>query len=188
MVKFSPGGISRPDFSNRNREESVKQLFAIFVFLMAVTSVYSLAPTDAVIDGGYEVACDTIIKATGPFDTLSGATDSVTVFTKNLNYRGEGWQYILVRDAITGGGSDSVKIAVVLDALDGNNNLFYRTVVDSFTASTGEAVRLPIGGTVIGTKYRVKFLTYTDNGGVVILNRIYLFKRRVNVKSVPDGK
>lgn len=164
-----------------------KSILVIIVSFLSVTLSYSAAPTNSVVDGSYGIYTDTVIYSSTGFDTV-GATDSTTLFSKGLNYPGEGWQWILVRSAITGGGSDSVALQVVCDALDGSDNLLYRTVVDTFTAAAGEAVLLPIGGTIFGIKYRVRLIGITGNGGVVILNRLYLMKRRVEVKSIPAGR
>lgn len=122
----------------------------------------------------------TISGSTG-FDTIAGATDSSTLYTSGVlgsTDRGCGWY--LVRDAITGTGADSVKLQVIVDALDQTGNLLYRSIVDSIgsvsSACPGEVIRLPIGETVMCERFRVKLLSYTDNGGQVILNRNFIYK------------
>ena len=112
------------------------------------------------------------ISSAAAYDTLV-ATDSINLVTTTGR---DGAELFLVRDAITGGGSDSVAVQVMVDALDGNGNLLYRTIADSLTAAAGEAISLPA---IVGAKMRIKRVGYTGNGGVVILNRIYLAARRV---------
>lgn len=161
----------------------------LFVMAVVFSIAYSAAPSATPTYGNYIGPYhDSTISSSTAFDTLSGV-DSVTVFGSRVfdNFT-TGWEWILVRDAITGGGTDSLFLQVLLDALDGSGNLLSRTVVDSFTAAAGESVSLPIGSTSIGTKYRCKLLGYGDNGGEVIINRLYLYKRRVVQKPLPANR
>ena len=160
---------------------------ALLSIMMLVGMSQAAAPNLSFIYGAPEVAVDTAIRSTAGFDTLSGV-DSSTLFTKALIGINSAWNYILVRDALTGGGTDSLKLQVMLDALDGSGNLLYRTVCDSFTTAAGEAVLLPVGTSSFGTKYRVKIVGYTDNGGQVILNRFFLYKARITSKSLSPAR
>lgn len=154
-------------------------LSAILFVLFVVSGLNAAAPAYSATDAFYQYGgVDIAISTSTGLDTLSGATDSMTLLSGKAFDVQSGWQYILVRDAFSGGGSDSVAIQVNLDALDKDGNLLYRTAIDSFTASAGEAVLLPLLGTVFGHKYRIKLHTYTGNGGEVILNRFYIYKRR----------
>lgn len=154
-------------------------LSAILFVLFVVSGLNAAAPAYSATDASYQYGgVDIAISTSTGLDTLSGATDSMTLLSGKAFDVQSGWQYILVRDAFSGAGSDSVAIQVNLDALDKDGNLLYRTAIDSFTASAGEAVLLPLLGTVFGHKYRIKLHTYTGNGGVVILNRFYIYKRR----------
>lgn len=165
-----------------------KSIFVIIMTLTLGAIIFAAAPTNAVIDGAYETWSDTVISSVASFDTLV-AQDSVTLFTRALTGVDRGWQYILVRDAISGDGSDSTYLYVYIDAMDGAGNVFYRTKVDSFVAAAGQAVLLPIGGTIFGDKYRCKLIGHaTDNGGEVVINRLTLFKRRVATKPIPSGR
>lgn len=154
-------------------------LSAILFVLFVVSGLNAAAPAYSATDASYQYGgVDIAISTSTGLDTLGGATDSMTLLSGKAFDVQSGWQYILVRDAFSGDGSDSVKIEVNLDALDKDGNLLYRTAIDSFTQAAGEAVLLPLLGTVFGHKYRIKLHTYADNGGVVILNRFYIYKRR----------
>lgn len=154
-------------------------LSAILFVLFVVSGLNAAAPAYSATDASYQYGgVDIAISTSTGLDTLGGETDSMTLLSGKAFDVQSGWQYILVRDAFSGDGSDSVKIQVNLDALDKDGNLLYRTAIDSFTQAAGEAVLLPLLGTAFGHKYRIKLHTYADNGGVVILNRFYIYKRR----------
>lgn len=156
-------------------------LSAILFVLFVVSGLNAEAPAYSATDAYYQYGgVDIAISTSTGLDTLSGATDSMTLLSGKAFDVQSGWQYILVRDAFSGDGSDSVAIQVNLDALDKDGNLLYRTAIDSFTQAAGEAVLLPLLGTVFGHKYRIKLHTYTGNAcvGKVILNRFYIYKRR----------
>jgi hypothetical protein len=151
----------------------------IGVFLLAALGIQAAAPTT--------ISSPAVCEPGGIFFTISSAasldtvvkTDSVTLLdSKAFGTARDGWEYILLRDVITGDGADSVNMRLVVDALDGSGNLFYRTEVDTMTDSTGEAISLPINNSVNGWKYRIKLIGITGNGGEVILNRMYIIKRR----------
>lgn len=147
------------------------------ILLVAAVSCFALAPTNSATNGNYSWDVDYTISSAAGFDTVGGAADSSTLIS--LRPLQTGYEYILVRDAITGDGSDSIKISLSARMYDINKNLMYTVEVDSFTAAAGEAVSIPVGGTLFGSYMTLKAMTYTDNGGVVILNRMYLLKRKV---------
>lgn len=154
-------------------------LSAILFVLFVVSGLNAAAPAYSATDAYYQYGgVDIAISTSTKLDSLCGDADSMTLLSGKAFDVQSGWQYILVRDAFSGAGSDSVKIQVNLDALDKDGNLLYRTAIDSFTEAAGQAVLLPLLGTVFGHKYRIKLHTYTGNGGVVILNRFYIYKRR----------
>lgn len=153
-----------------------KILIALLSVFSFVVVSFAAAPTNAAVDAIYENGgIEYDISTAAGFDTLSGVDSTILVTGRAFP---PGWQYVLIRDAITGGGSDSVAMQVIVDALDKNGNLFYRSTVDSFTTAAGEAVLLPLTGTIFGSKIRIKLVSYTGNGGVVILNRFSIYKRR----------
>ncbi|NLG18759.1 MAG: hypothetical protein GX556_15635 [Fibrobacter sp.] len=154
-------------------------LSAILFVLFVVSGLNAEAPAYSATDASYQYGgVDIAISTSTKFDSLRGATDSMTLLSGKAFDVQSGWQYILVRDAFSG--SDSVAIQVNLDALDKDGNLLYRTAIDSFKQAAGEAVLLPLLGTVFGHKYRIKLHTYAGNGGkeAVYLNRFYIYKRR----------
>lgn len=159
-------------------------LSAILFVLFVVSGLNAAAPAYSATDAYYQYGgVDIAISTSTGLDTLGdaeGAADSMTLLSGKAFDVQSGWQYILVRDAFSGEASDndSVAIQVNLDALDKDGNLLYRTAIDTFTSSAGEAVLLPLLGTVFGHKYRIKLHTYTGNGGKVFLNRFYIYKRR----------
>lgn len=149
---------------------------AFFAFVIAGLGVANAAaPTYGATDATYEYGGLASTISSSVFDTLA-ETDSTTLisgFTWDPD-----WQYVLVRDAITGTGSDSVAMQVRADCLNSSGTLVYSVPIDSLTAAAGEAVFIPISGTIFGSKLRIKLVTYTGNGGQVILNKFYIFKRR----------
>jgi ribosomal protein S28E/S33 len=141
-----------------------------------VVGAKALAPTSAVVDAVYENGgLDTIIKGSAGFDTIVGV-DSTTLLSGHIFETN--WEYILVRDAITGTGSDSVAMQVRVDAMDGSGNVLYTKAIDSLITSAGEAIAIPLWGTIFGSKIRIKLIGYTGSGGQVILNRMHIYKRR----------
>ena len=153
----------------------MKKFLSLFAVLLCVAVVNAAAPTYSTTDAVIEYGGLDYTIASGALDTLVGV-DSVTLVSGRAF--SPDWQYILVRGAVTGTGSDSVAMQVRCDALDSDNNLLYSTPVDSLTAAAGEAIFLPIFGSVIGSKIRIKLIGYTGNGGQVILNRLHIYKRR----------
>lgn len=145
------------------------------VVLLVVAGCFAAAPTFNSSDVVYEYGGLDYTIASGAFDTLVGTDSTTLVSGKTFN---PDWQYILTRGAITGTGSDSVKLAVRADCLDSDGSLIYSVPIDSLTAADGEAIFVPITGSLFGSKIRIKLVAYTGNGGQVILNNLRIFKRR----------
>ena len=155
----------------------LKKIFIVIASFLAVNA-YSAAPADAVVDAAYEWGYDASNSpSTGTaFDTLA-ANDSSEIIADLVPERGQ--EYILVHDAFTGTGSDSVALQVRVDCKDGSGNILYSTVIDSFDAAAGEAIALPFGGTLFGNKFDVNLVCYgTGDGTQVILNRFLLYTRK----------
>ena len=145
------------------------------ILVLFVVSAFSAAPTNNYIDS-YPFSLvpaqqDTI---TGT-DTIA-ATDSLTLISSLRPHAG--YEYILSRNAITGTGSDSVKIQVRVDAKDEDGNVFTRTAIDSMTAAAGENIVIPFSSTLFGKYFDVKLIGYHGNGGQVILNKVRLYMVR----------
>jgi hypothetical protein len=148
----------------------------------------SFAATDAVYElDGLATSGSTIVgsisTSTG-YDTLA-ASDSSGVLLSNWIPK-KGFDYILVVGTITGTGSDSVALQIVVDCKDANGNVIYRATPDSITTGAGGAFNLDIGtidaaggaGVAVGHKYDVKLKTYTGAGTQAILNRLYVYRAR----------
>jgi hypothetical protein len=128
-------------------------------------SSYGVPENGGILPGGYVDIADTV-----------GGTNSVTLFS-NLKFPNF-WNYILVPSKITGAGNDSVKLHIIVEALDKDGNLLTRTIVDSLTDSICSEIYLPINETIHGAKFSIKAKGITGNGGVVILNKFYIYLRR----------
>lgn len=153
-----------------------KTLLTIGLILAFAGITQAAAPTYAAVDGVYEYGIDTVISSSTSYDTIIGSADSTTLVTKRTFDKG--WEYILVRDAITGNGSDSVLQYVSVRCFDGSGNQIYSVNVDSCTAAAGQAILLPIGGSLFGVTYTIKYKATTGAGGQCINNRIAIWKRR----------
>ncbi len=153
-------------------------LLAVAVMLAAFT-VNATAPAYDAVDAVYERQIDTTISSSTAKDTLA-ADDSVTILSKfKLDQRAD---YVLTRDAFTGtaadgSGTDSVSIRVRVDCLDGSNNLIYSVDIDTMSAAVGEAIHIPVGGSLMANNITMKWLTFGDDGSQVIINRVHLWKR-----------
>ena len=154
------------------------RILSLLAILLAAAVAQAAAPTRAVVDADYDWSqvtnADTISSSTG-YDTL-GEADSSSLLSNFVPQKG--YQYILVRDAFTGTGSDSTSVQLRLSSKDCNKSLLYTTAVDSMTSSAGEAIVLPFGETAFGCYFDLKLMGYGDDGGQLIVNRVYLYKRR----------
>jgi hypothetical protein len=160
----------------QNEEIMLTKLFkSALVVMLVIAGCFAGAPTYGATDAVYEYGGLDYTISSGSFDTLVGTDSTTLVSGKIFN---PDWQYILTRGAITGTGSDSVKLEVRADCLDSDGSLMYSVAIDSLTASSGEAIFIPIMGTIFGSKLRIKLVAYTGNGGQVILNNLRIFKRR----------
>lgn len=153
-----------------------KLLFGVFVLLFALSS-FAIAPAAPTVYANKFLESYPTLSKAANFDTLVGV-DSAVVFNKQPIPSG-GSAYILSRGAVTGTGSDSVKIQVVVDSYDANNVLLYRTSVDSFTVSTAEDIAIPFFDTIFGDRFTLKLIGYTANGGQVILPNMRFYVRKL---------
>lgn len=138
------------------------------LFVFAIFSSVVLAGQFVPSSSDNIVIQPTTIVDAGLVDTLAGATDSITVFSYK-QFEG-GWMYLLKTGIITGGGADSVKINIYVDAYDKNKKRIGRYLADSITSYTGYTCLLPIERSVSAAYYTIKAHAYTGNGGEVILN------------------
>ena len=152
----------------------------IFLLVFVAFAVsYSAAPAawsaqDATPDWGFN--SKKAASSAAAFDTLVG-TDSTTLWS-NLNPT-RGRLSTIVRDAITGTGSDSVNLQVRVDCKDGfDGNLLYSVVVDTIASSVGEAIALDFGGALKGSYFDIKLVGLAGTGSQVIINRVLLDETR----------
>jgi hypothetical protein len=115
-------------------------------------------------------------------DTVK-ATDSVRVF--HLLQVPPAADYVFTRNAITGNGSDSVALQVVIDSYDAGKNLIGRTVVDTLLTAAGEALAVPLNASIVGSFFSMKLIGLATNGGDVIVNRWALYARKLYKESKP---
>lgn len=162
----------------------MKKLFITGLFLLVAFTMSIAAPAVAPTIAGdkyMQSIKDFPAKAAG-FGTLVGV-DSITLATKISIPAGS--SYILQRGAITGTGSDSVKLELVVDSYDGSGNFFQRTIIDSLTSSDGEQIAIPFFDSIFGDKFTIKLVGYTGNGGQVILPAMKLYVRKVFTETKP---
>lgn len=128
-------------------------------------SSYGVPENGGILTGGYVNMADTV-----------DSTDCVTLFS-NLKFPSF-WNYILVPSKITGGGNDSVKLQIIVEALDKDGDLLTRTIVDTLRDSICSEIYLPINETIHGAKFSIKAKGMYGCGKVVILNKFYIYQRR----------
>lgn len=158
----------------------MKKFIALLVLLAAF--VINADPvgtyTDAVPEWDFNLA-DTVTTA---FDTMSGNTDSVIIFSKFVPEAG--WEYILARAAFDGGSCDSLSVFILVRSYGWNDEVLCSTVVDTVTLNdcTGDMYLIPFGtGKLFGKYFDILFTTFdpgADPGNRVIVNRCQLFRRR----------
>lgn len=154
-----------------------KFLLFMTVVLATAVCVHAIAPAaPSVAANRYLVTY--LTKATG-FDTLVGV-DSTVIANKIALKAGSA--YVLTRGPITGTGSDSVKIQMVVDVYDFNKNFVRRVAVDSLTASDGEDIAIPFFDTIFGAYFTIKWIGYTGNGGQVILPSVAIYSRKLYIE------
>jgi hypothetical protein len=150
-------------------------LFALMAIAVLVASATGAAPAYSNVDAVPEFSRERTISSAAAFDTLIGSDSSTLVSLWNPDV---GYQYVLVRDAITGDGADSVMMYIRVYCYDENNTLLYTVNVDTDSTSAGKAYDLAIGSQAFGMKYTLKAVGTTGNGGQNILNRLSIWKRR----------
>lgn len=162
----------------------MKKLFLTGLFLIVCFALASAAPATAPTIAGDKYVQSTKnfpAKAAG-FDTLVGV-DSTTLVTQITIPAGSA--YILQRGPITGTGSDSVAMQVVVDSYDNNGVFLQRSLVDSLTTAAGEQIAIPFFDTIFGEKFTIKLVGYTGNGGQVIMPSIKFYIRKVFTETKP---
>lgn len=154
-----------------------KFLLFISVLLATAVCVHAIAPTaPSVAANKYLV---TYLTKPAGFATLVGV-DSTVIANKIALKAGSA--YVLTRGPITGTGSDSVKIEMVVDVYDFNKKFVRRVAIDSLTASAGEDIAIPFFDTIFGSYFTIKWIGYTGNGGQVILPSVAIYARKLYIE------
>lgn len=161
----------------------MKKIFALLLVMLIAFIAFSAAPTYSTVDSNleFEFRNGDTISTVAAFDTL-GATDSTTIVSDFVPERP--WEYIYIRDAITGTGADSVAVVVRVDCKDAyNGTVIYSVAIDTIVAAAGEAIAIPFGGTAFGNAFDIKLVSIAPSGGQLIINKGYLWRRRfVNIE------
>lgn len=145
--------------------------------LLLAAMVFAAAPSDGVNDATYEWGLKYTISSAANDDSLAGGGDSVILYS-NLKPE-QGYEYVYIRDAHTGGGSDSSYYELIVRCYDGAGSLLYSVKVDTAAAAEGEAIKLPFGETAIGGSFKIVAKGISGgSGNPVIFNRGYIYTRR----------
>jgi len=164
---------------------SVVLMLAIYTGLVLAAGGNSIDSITTVGDGSYEMAqvlsnsaflfSDTGISG---IDTLDGA-DSVKIFNNFSPQTHEGWEYILVSNALSGDSAATTVTTLLLDAQCGkNDSIVSHTIVDTFVAA-GTSIAIPFGRKkgYIGNTFDM-WLKSGGAGSETVIQQLYLYKRR----------
>lgn len=153
------------------------KIFLVMAVFASITFADALAAISVNAVPEFDKSNNDVVSSAVEYDTLSGADTSV-MFTDFTPIRG--WEYVLVRDAITGTGSDSAYYYIRVDCKDAKRgNVLYSVNTDTINGSTGTANTIPFGNTLIGTAFDVYLVGVAGStGGQVILNRAGFWRRR----------
>lgn len=150
------------------------KIFSIALLLAAFAlPVSAVENTDVQTN---EVLLASTISNAAAYDTIVSTATATVLLAYTTDRFGS--EYTLVWDAITGTGSDSVNLRVQVTALNASSASLYTTEVDTIANALGGATNLGLGSTIVGSKYTVKLIGTALNGTQVILNRMYLYKRK----------
>jgi hypothetical protein len=156
---------------------SMKTILGVFV-LTFVALLYAAAPTNTLTDANYEWGVARALSSAANSDTILTDGDSTIIVDDFVPERNR--QYIYVRDANTGTGSDSSYYQILVRCKTGvGGATLYSVAVDTVTAAAGEAILLPFGETLFGNAFKIVAKGLSGSTGVqVIINREYLFERK----------
>lgn len=135
-------------------------VFGLMTIFGLVAFTHAAAPTDRAVDAnwvlpvgslGYESFTPTKL-------TVTGVGDTSTIASK-WNPKVSGVDVILTRGKLKGTKSDSVGNRLIVDCLDSKFALLYSVEVDTIIDSLGEAIKLPLGSTCVGSYYNIRFVS-----------------------------
>ena len=151
-----------------------KNLFALIVLALTFVS-FAANPAKMTANGSAsQIYMWDSTTYGGHSDTIA-ATDSITV--KSGIVPEIGYEYVLQLGGVSGNGADSVDLEVYLEAFDGTTKIG-SAAIDTLSTANTEAILLPFGQVApFGQKYTVKLRGITGNGGDVVLDNLYIFRR-----------
>lgn len=157
----------------------MKNLIVLLLLLVGVT--FAAAPTANSLGAPYYSKAYYTISASANSDTILTDADSVILasdFTPEAGY-----EYVYVRDANTGSGSDSAFYQVMIRCKTAKGGtVLYSLPIDTVVALAGEAIKLPFNETLFGGAYKIVLKGISGSTGVqVIVNKGYIYQRRAVV-------
>ena len=158
-------------------------LVLIFVSLCFATSE---APSNSLEDANYQyMLVDSAhhdkeilwIYSLSGLDTLTG-DDSVKIFNRFGPETGQGWEYILTNNALSGDSAAVSKLELILQAVDENDTIISHTNVDTLTY-TGGSIKIPFGDKhgYFGQYYNA-WLRVPGSSGEILVRGLWLWQRR----------
>lgn len=151
----------------------MKKFLIALVALAAFASATDLTGVSSA--GTWDVDHYYTISSAAAFDTLNGTADSTTLVATRVFE--SGYQYILAYAGATDAGTGAPEFVVRVSAFAPNGDFLYYVDVDTITATAG-VCDLEIGGTVVGTQYRVKLIAGGGNGAAEHkVNQCVIYRR-----------
>ena len=144
----------------------------LLIALFAVAS-FAVEPSRTSNEGMYYSRQFEKIHDDASPDTIA-ATGTLTIDTKITPK--PYYEYILVSDAATGTGSDSVELIITIKAYDAADELIYTSAaIDTITGAG--CVYIPFKTQYLGASFDVVLTGGAANGGQVIVNDMYWYVR-----------
>lgn len=153
-------------------------MFKVLLILAILFVGINAAPPAAPSGVHYNFSLERNI-ANGLLDTLSGSTDSITLFNRiSLN---NDYEYYVRFGTCTGTGTDSVWGQFVIDYFGnaGDTTLIRRDVVDTLVTANGQDIMLPVNRTAHAKYYTAKLLSSVKTTRkLAIINNVSLIARK----------
>jgi hypothetical protein len=107
-------------------------------------------------DGWYEKLTPTKSKLIGSGDT--------STLAYRWSPKWKGTSVVLVRSRVRNPKADSVGAKIIVQCLNSSYDTLYTVTVDSIVDTAGQIISLPIGSTLVGSYYNIRWLTCTLGG------------------------
>ena len=135
-----------------------KYVIGLFALLGVATLFMAAAPTDRVVDANtvlldnwYQTLTPSKLKLTGSGDTC--------ILASRWAPKWPGSDIIIARSIVRAAKGDSVGAILTVECLDKSYNTIYNYAVDTILTASGEAYRLPIGSTLVGSYFTIRLIT-----------------------------